>query len=207
MAYTVWTQLDQVEHYASTRYRHWDQRWISNREQKLVRRWMEKYNMGGEILDAPVGYGRFQPILGEYGHVYALDFNYYAALYQTKRRGLPPRVVTAVAEQIPFKDDAFDLVFSFRLLQHMHDPNERRAIFSEYARVSRKWVIVSLYLETAAHTFHRKIFKQPSHITMMTKDQLVDEVAGTKLRLVDKVAVLPGLHAHNLCLFTTEDVT
>lgn len=126
MAYTVWSELDQVAHYASTRYRHWDQRW------------MEKYHMGGEILDAPVGYGRFQPLLSAYGDVYALDFNYYAALYQTKRRGLPPRVVTAVAEQMPFKDDAFYLVFSFRLLQHMHEPGERRAIFSEYARVSRK---------------------------------------------------------------------
>lgn len=79
-----------------------------------------------------------QPLLSAYGDVYALDFNYYAALYQTKRRGLPPRVVTAVAEQMPFKDDAFYLVFSFRLLQHMHEPGERRAIFSEYARVSRK---------------------------------------------------------------------
>lgn len=42
---------------------------------------------------------------------------------------------------------------------------------------------------------------------MLTKDQLADEVAGAKMQMVDKVAVLPGLHAHNLCLFTTDHAT
>ncbi len=201
MAYTVWENLDQVGHYARSRYKHWDQRWLNHREQRLVRRLFAGYGLHGTILDAPVGYGRFQTILGEFGETYALDFNYFAALYQLKRLGLAQGSVTGAAEQLPFQNNSFDVVFSFRLLQHMHESGERRAIFSEFGRVSRKWVIVSLYLASPLHLLHRRIVKQPSRITMLTRRAMLNEATGAGLELVQTVPVLRGLHAHHICLF------
>ena len=116
MAYTVWQNLDQVERYAKRRYRHWDQRLISQREQRLVRQLFTGNGLGGRILDAPVGYGRFQRLLSEFGPVKALDFNYFAALYQLQRAGLATDAVTGLAEKLPFKDQSFDVIFCFRLL-------------------------------------------------------------------------------------------
>ena len=202
MAYKQWTGLDQVGHYARTRYRHWDQRWLDRREQRLVRDLFTRYGLRGQVLDAPVGYGRFQPLLAEFGAVHALDFNFYAALYQLKRLGLARGSVTGAAEALPFKGDSFDVVFSFRLLQHMHEPDERRAIFREFCRVSRQWVVVSLYLMSLGHRLHRRLVKQPSRITMLTRREMLAEAEGAGLTLVRIASVLPGLHAHHVCLFS-----
>ncbi len=204
MAYTLWTNLDQVDHYARTRYRHWDQRWLDRREQSLVRELFTRYQLQGQILDAPVGYGRFQPLLAEFGAVHALDFNYYAALYQHQRLGLAQGSVTGAAEALPFKTDSFDVVFSFRLLQHMHEPEERRAIFREFGRVSRQWVVVSLYLMSLVHRLHRRLVKQPSRITMLTRQELLTEAQEAGLTPVRIAPVLPGLHAHHICLFSVD---
>lgn len=202
MAYTQWTNLDQVDHYARTRYRHWDQRWLDRREQSIVRELFARYELRGRILDAPVGYGRFQPLLADFGAVHALDINYYAALYQLKHLGLARGSVAGAAEALPFKADSFDVVFSFRLLQHMHEPEERRAIFREFSRVSRRWVIVSFYLTSLVHRLYRRLVQQPSRITMISRREMLAEARGAGLTLIRNVSVLPGLHAHHVCLFS-----
>ncbi len=207
MAYTQWTDLDQVDHYARTRYRHLDQRWLDRRERNLVKKLFTRYELQGQILDAPVGYGRFQPLLAAFGRVYALDFNYYAALYQLQRLGLAQGSVTGAAEALPFKTDSFDVVFSFRLLQHMHEPEERRAIFREFRRVSRRWVVVSLYLTSRLHQLHRRLVQQPSRITMISRQDMLVEAQGAGLTLIRNVPVLPVLHAHHLCLFSAGEAT
>ncbi len=204
MAYTVWENLDQVERYAHNRYRHWDQRLLDRREQRLVRKLFNSHGLGGQILDAPVGYGRFQQLLNEFGAVKALDFNYYAALYQLRRIALASDAVTGLAEALPFRDRSFDVIFSFRLLQHMHHSGERSAIYHEFKRVSRRWVVLSHYRKTIIHRLHRLLFKQPSRITMQSREEFLAETARAGLSLVQSVAVLPGIHAHHISLFSTE---
>ncbi len=204
MAYTVWQNLDQVERYANRRYRHWDQRLISRREQRLVRRLFTRNGLAGQILDAPVGYGRFQRLLSEFGPVKALDFNYFAALYQLQRAGLATDAVTGLAEKLPFKDQSFDVIFSFRLLQHMHDADERIAIYREFKRVSRRWVVLSYYRKKVVHRLQRLLIRQPSRITMLSREEFLAETVSAGLSLVSSVAVAPGLHAHQISLFTTD---
>ncbi len=204
MAYTVWQNLDQVERYANRRYRHWDQRLISRREQRLVQRLFAGNGLGGEILDAPVGYGRFQPLLSRFGPVKALDFNYFAALYQLQRAGLASDAVTGLAEKLPFKDQSFDVIFCFRLLQHMHTADERIAICREFKRVSRRWVVLSHYQKKAVHRLQRLLFRPPSRITMLSREEFRAETTLAGLSLVSSVAVVPGLHAHHISLFTAD---
>ena len=204
MAYTTWRSLEQVERYARKRYRHRDQRWISRREEHLVAGLFTRYRLGGPILDVPVGYGRFQALLARYGPLQALDFNYYAVLYQRNELGLARGSVTGLAESLPYRDGSFETVFSLRLLQHIHERDQRVAILGEFRRVSRRWVVASLYLQTALHVLHRRVFRQPSRITMLSRRALLEEAGLAGLKLVQLVSVVPGLHAHRICLFAAD---
>ncbi len=202
LAYRAWESLQEVERYARKRYRHWDQRWLHRREQRLVAELFADHGLGGTILDAPVGYGRFQAQLAQFGQVHALDANTFALLYQRSTPGLAKSSSAGRAEGLPYRDDSFDVVFSLRLLQHIHERDERIAILEEFKRVSRRWVLASLYLRTALHRLHRRMVRQPSRITMLSRHDLEYEAATAGLALVQVRAVLPFLHSQRLCLFT-----
>ncbi len=200
-----WKDLDQVEWYARKRYRHWDQRWLSRREEQLIARIFTRYNLKGSILDVPVGYGRFQELLHGYGPVHALDANFFALLYQRKCKGLAKSSVAGRAQELPFPDSSFEIVFSLRLLQHISDRDQRLAMLKEFSRVSRRWVLLSLYIHTPLHLLLRRITNRPSRITMLSYDRFTEEVQEAGLRLVKMVSVLPGLHAHRICLLSSEN--
>ncbi len=201
MAYGRWTSLDHVERYAQKRYRHWDQRTIDRREQALVESLLSTHQIKGTILDVPVGYGRFQQVLRNHGTVYAADWGYYPALYAYSRLGLSGLSVNCDAGHLPFTDRSVDAIFCFRLMQHMHQREERVAIYKEFARVSRSWVILSVYIQSWFHSVHRKVFTQPSKITSLTQAQFDNEVQEAGLIPVEQRSVLPGLHAHRIALF------
>ena len=201
MAYRAWQSLQEVERYARRRYRHWDQRWLHRREQRLVAELFTRYGLGGSILDAPVGYGRFQAQLARFGPVHALDANTYVLHYQRSTPGMATSSAAGLAEALPFRDNSFDVVFSLRLLQHIHDRDARIAILKEFKRVSRRWVLASLYLRTALHSMHRRMVRQPSRITMLSRRELAYEAAEAGLESVRVRAVVPFLHGHRLCLF------
>jgi len=205
MTYKIWDNLDQVEAYANKRYKSWDQRWISNRELKMVERLLTEHQLEGPILDCPSGFGRFYPVLSNFGDVSGADLNHFAVEYYNKYISNDPPAVEARAEELPFDNNHFSGVFSFRLLQHMHTPEDRIAILKEYARVSKSWVIASLYVSSWLHNLHRSIVKMPSKITMITKDDLVREAEAAGLTLVSVQSVIPGLHANRICLFTTNN--
>jgi len=199
----TYDSIEGVEHYASRRYRHWDQRWISNREQRMVQQLMKKHGLGGEIMDVPCGYGRFYNTLKEFGNVHGADINHYSVEYYNQRVSSDPGAVEAGADKLPFDDNAFNGSFCFRLLQHMHEPEERIAILKELKRISKDWIIASLYLSSPVHLLHRAIIKMPSKITQLTPNQLNQEVAAAGLKMHTMKSVVPGLHAHRICLFFT----
>jgi ubiquinone/menaquinone biosynthesis C-methylase UbiE len=204
LAYGRWKSLDQVARYAERRYRKLDQRLLNRREQHLVRNLFDTHEITGPILDIPVGYGRFQSLLHTYGPVHAADWGYYPVLYQRERVGLAVSAVNCAAEALPYRDRTFTAVFCFRLLQHMHRAEEREAMYREFRRVSRQWVVVSLYLAASLHTLHRRLFPKPARITILTREQFTREYRSAGLRLVEMVSVVPGLHAHRICLLAVE---
>ncbi|MFQ6673214.1 MAG: methyltransferase domain-containing protein [Fidelibacterota bacterium] len=204
VAYTTWETLEQVQRYAAKRYRSWDQRWLDGKERKLVRGLFQKHHMSGPILDVPVGYGRFLPLLQEFGPVYAADAGFLPLVYQRERIGLSRGSVNGAAERLPFKDRCVQVVFCFRLLQHMHRAAERVAILQQLRRVSRKWVIVSVYLNSSFHRLQRNLFRKPSRITMVERGQFERDVSQADLAVVEDVPVLRGLHAHHIYLLSTK---
>ncbi len=204
MTYKIWKNIEQVEKYANKRYKSFDQRWISNRELNMVKQLLSGHNLSGPILDCPSGFGRFHKILSESGEVYGADLNYFAVEYYNKYISENPPAIETPAEDLPFSDNYFKGVFSFRLIQHIHTPKDRIAILKEYARVSSQWVIASFYVSSWLHSLHRSIVKMPSKITMVTQDQLLEETKIAGLKLKSMKSVIPGLHANRICLFTLE---
>ncbi|MCH8067738.1 MAG: methyltransferase domain-containing protein [Candidatus Marinimicrobia bacterium] len=204
MAYTHWKDIEQVERYAEKRYRSWDQRWLNKQEQKIVTTLFKDYKLCGAILDIPVGYGRFLPILREFGTIYAADWGFMPLVYQAKNVGISSGSVNGIAQFLPFKSQSIDVIFCFRLFQHMHEQEERIAILKEFKRVSRNWIVVSVYIKNPLHILHRAVAKKPSRITMLTRSDFKGEVSMSGLKTVQKRAVVPGLHAHNIYLISTK---
>lgn len=205
MSYKIWKNLEQVEKYANRRYRSWDQRLISNREQSLVRSILQKNNLDGPILDCPSGFGRFHDVLVTRGKIYAADLNHYAVEYYNKYVSSDPAAVAARAENLPFQNNQFQGVFSFRLLQHIHTQEDRIAILREFVRVSCSWIIASFYISNSLHILHRKIVKMPSKITMISNDDLYKEANAVGLKVITQKAVIPGLHANRIVLMVHSD--
>lgn len=200
MAYEEWSSVEKVKKYQQKRYKHFDQKIIDRREKKIVRKIFAKYNISGKILDIPCGYGRFHPLLNNFGEIHAADNGKLIAKYQAENVGLAKSTTICDAANMPYEDNSFDAVFSIRLIQHIHDRKERLAIYNEFNRVSTKWVIVSLYSDTRIHHLFKKINKKKAKITFLNNKAIISEFAEANLVPVYSKFVLPGLHSHKIFL-------
>lgn len=100
------------------------------------------------VLDVPTGTGRLLPVAGR-----AVGADLSLPMLLAGREVAPeaPRVV-ADASRLPFADGAFDAVLSWRFFFHVRDPDLRRAILVELARVARRRVVVQVrYRATLKH--------------------------------------------------------
>ncbi|MFQ6674846.1 MAG: class I SAM-dependent methyltransferase [Fidelibacterota bacterium] len=203
MSYKSWKNLEDVERYAARRYASWDQRWLDRRERAAVKRLMTGHGLSGLILDVPAGYGRFVSVLREAGDVVAADLGFFPLVYLKRRDRFATECVNARAEGLPLKDNSVDAVFCFRLFQHLHNPADRLAVLREFSRVSRKWVVLSVYTSTFVHRLFRQLVPQPSRITMVTQDQFQEELKEAALTAVDHITVVPLLHAQRVYLLSS----
>ena len=67
------------------------------------------------------------------------------ALSEASRGGGVEGFAQASAFHLPYKDRAFDCVFSSRLTHHIPDPNERDQFVRELGRISKKWVVMTYF--------------------------------------------------------------
>ena len=86
------------------------------------------------VLDVCSGNGVFWYYFSKFCDVTGLDYSKYML-----RMNPLEKLIQADAENLPFKDDAFDVVFSSALLHHVENPKE---ILEEYKRVSKKFVVI-----------------------------------------------------------------
>ncbi len=97
------------------------------------------------------------------GKVVGIDVNDYALA--RLQRGLPGvKAAVAVARELPFRDDAFDLVFTMGVLIH-HAPDALPAAMSEIVRCARRYLLCGEYFaESLTEVFYRgqhgALFKQ-----------------------------------------------
>ena len=149
------------------------------------------------VLDLPCGTGRFTGKLAELGKtVVASDISMemMAVAHQAEERvdGILG-YVQADSENLSIADDAVDCIVSIRFVQHL-DPAARRAIFREFARVTRRWVIIDFRVQHSFRYWSTRV-RRAVRLTQRSLPQLSRrtieedlEQAGMRVRAIVPVA-------------------
>jgi len=200
--YRTWQDIESVRKYSNTRYRGLDQRFVSWREKKIVNKMLNKIKSPGSmLLDIPTGYGRFTHLFLEYDfNITNADLNLFALLYQRERHLGTANSVVANVLDIPFKNNQFDVVFNFRLLQHFKTSKERCTFLKELHLTTKKWAIVSVYIKSSLHRFIQKISSRKRKMTMIDLDVWCEEVTSEGFKIVESLRVIPFFHAQMIFL-------
>lgn len=198
----TWKSVDAVQCYANNRYKHFDQRFISWRECRIVDRILSKLKSQFQsLLDIPSGYGRFTQLFLNHGFdITNGDLNLYALKYQRELHSNATKVVVSNVNATPFRDNQFDIVFNFRLLQHLKTGAERERILKELQRITKRWVIVSVYIYSSFHRLTQKISTRPRKMTMAERKTWENEIKNAGFRIVGLWWVVRFFHAHKIYL-------
>ncbi len=150
MSYTAreyYTDPVVVERYEADRYTSPLGRYRWRVEQRAVTRILALLSPGQQVLDCPVGNGRWARHLLDAGHsVFGADISapMLAAagtrLASSERRAAG--LVRAEAERLPIRGGSCDYVFSHALTKHLPPPVQDR-VLAEFARVARRGVVCS----------------------------------------------------------------
>lgn len=109
--------------------------------------------IAGRVLDAPCGAGRFSAFLRERGaEVLAVDLS--PAMVRAARPHADHAAV-AELERLPLADDALLGSLCFRFLHHVPSAPQRRRVLGELTRVSRAFVVLSVFHPVSAHNVLR----------------------------------------------------
>jgi ubiquinone/menaquinone biosynthesis C-methylase UbiE len=151
------------------------------------------------VLDLPCGTGRFTQQVIEHGWK-LINGDISLPMLQSAREvaaGDPGLIGSARmdAEHLPFADASLDLILSIRFLMHV-PRSVRPRIFREYARVSKRYVVLDVRHKYCLNTWmkhFRRVFssrvKLPEHRYNMR--ELEEDIQAGGLRIVRKVWNLP----------------
>ena len=204
-------EKQEVADYEKKRYRGLDQRLVHSREEKILKKIFNRIgNAGGIILDLPCGFGRFSAfLLGRGFSLVSSDLSFHMVERANEKmaglsRAYPRGAVADAVFGLPFKGNAFSVVFSMRLFHHIHQSEDRHKILEEFARVSSSWVVLSYYQTNALHKiqrqFRRRIKKTPTRIKMITRKEFQAEAGRWGLDIVKIFPLFRGLHSQNIVL-------
>ncbi|MBF8744802.1 class I SAM-dependent methyltransferase [Pseudomonas putida] len=136
------------------------------RDEQLARRALALAGEPGLVLDLPCGAGRFWPLLAEKPNRVIIGADNSEAMIQTACASQPPEVVARVrplqtsAFAIDLPDNAVDNIFCMRLFHHIGEAAHRKTILSEFHRVSRDSVILSLWVDGNFKAWRRRKLEQ-----------------------------------------------
>jgi len=157
------------------------------------------------LLDVPCGTGRIFPeLLALKVNFIASDISFEMMKASADKGNLNEfKMVQIDAEQMPYKDDSFDVVTSLRFFT-MRVPKEARAsIFKEMNRVSRGWIVAEFRHKNPLSTFSNwiitRIFKHPPRFNYYLIDELKRELNQAGIELV-KVFWPFGLFSNKIIL-------
>lgn len=108
--------------------------------------------------------------------------------------------VVANVLNLPFGSERFYTVFNFRLLQHFSSEKKRLRTLNELYRVSKKWVIVSVYIKSSVHALIKKASTHKGMITMIDFVLWEREIKSAGFKIVAFRRVLPLMHAQTIFL-------
>jgi len=162
---------------------------LDQNEKRCIRSLLQLVPAGSLLLDVPCGTGRFHELLRQHGcRILAADISP-EMLNLARAGGLAEDYLLADAENLGLPAQAVDGVFCIRLFHHIGDPQTRARLFREFARVTRRWVLVSFYHSHCLKRFKKLVQGKPvsgEHVSFAT---LRAEAAAAGLRVVRTAAV------------------
>lgn len=163
-------------------------RYRFHREQRAVNDVIAQVPCGEveAILDCPTGTGRWLANLASLGPklVTAVDVSP-AMLGQAKTVSLgsiTTKFQEGVAENLPFEDNSFDLVFCHALLKHLPESVQSKVI-RELARVTSKYVIVAASVRRGPAGVIRR-FRHSRGAVAVSRQWFEESVAGSGLIII-----------------------
>ena len=132
------------------------------RDEQLARGALAMAGEPGLVLDLPCGAGRFWPMLAEKSNRVIIGADNSASMLKVATVAQPADVVKRVrplqtsAFAIDLPDNAVDSIFCMRLFHHIGESAHRKTILSEFQRVSRDSVILSLWVDGNFKAWRRK---------------------------------------------------
>ncbi len=155
------------------------------RDERLLREFLETLPPGQLVLDAPSGQGRFSEVIQQLGHgVVAMELNYGRIRDASHRRAGSILGVQGDVLHVPCVDNAFGAVVCFRLLHHL-TPDAVRAVLKELRRVSRR-AFVTFYNKNTWNYYRQRLEGKTPHRNFYAKDMMTQwcQEAGWKVEHV-----------------------
>lgn len=194
---------DGVLKYEKKRYAHFDQKIVNFLEHKILNKFLSKTTItGGQILNVPCGFGRFTHLFNSF----KLKISFF---------DLHPKMIIRCLEKfndkkhsfingsirtLPFKSKSFDAVINIRFFHHYFEAEDRLLMLRELQRVSKKYVILTYYIDTIIHKFIKKLNDKGHRIIMLKRKEFYRELLSVGLKPVREKAPLPFLHAQRFLL-------
>ena len=125
-------------------------------EDESVRQYVASLGGGLQVLDVPVGSGRYVPIFLDAGWtVHGCDIS--AEMISVAKEHLGERfseceMVVAPAEAMPWADDSIDVIVSGRFIQWIPELSAVDRVIAEFARVGRGELFIQLRIPARPRT-------------------------------------------------------
>lgn len=190
-----------VARYDAERFRSSHERASTERKWRAIRAALGvELKPGAEVLDVPAGRGRFTSrILAAGLRLTSADLSepmLRAAIEAAEGASGFRGAVRGDAERLPFADQSFDLVLSVRFLFHV-PPELRAGILREFARVSRRFVVVDVRHKYCWSTHTKRlrawILRRRAPSRRASLGEIDRDVEAAGLRLVKRIWLAPGL--------------
>ena len=115
-------QQDYYKEYYDLERQHWwfvaRERIISNYIKKLINdKNLNKRDL--KILNVGCGTGRSSQYLSKFGHVVSIEYDKFCCEFASEKTGL--EIINGSITELPFKDNTFDLVCAFDVIEHVED--------------------------------------------------------------------------------------
>ncbi|MBU0753638.1 MAG: class I SAM-dependent methyltransferase [Planctomycetes bacterium] len=164
----------------------------ARREAAAVRNALERAGASGSVLDLPCGAGRFTGMIRRRAALYcAADFSMHMLRICTAQTRVADDRLAVMTDvhAIGMKDRSFDGVVSIRLLHHLPDDRERRAVMAEIARLAKRFLVVTFLdadsFKQRLHAWKRGRRELPVKRAAVPRTVMEDDLARVGFQVLD----------------------
>ncbi len=176
------------------------------REKSLTRRILGELGQPETVLDLPCGTGRFWPVLAETPGLNIIAADSSQGMLRVAEENCPREfrdritILHTSAYDIDLADDSVDTVLSMRLLHHIGSGEKRMRILKEFRRVSRKFVILSLWVDGNFKAWRRVQrdrresslgIKRPANRFLCRRETIAEEFRRAGLEIIRHYDLFP----------------